>query len=59
MRVPRFAELVGAVLALIALAVVAYAAVIQDRPEALGAVIAIVAASNSYFLRAKIDAPKG
>lgn len=50
--------MVGAVLALIALSVVAYAAVIQDRAEALGAVVAIVAAANGYFLRAKVETPK-
>lgn len=58
MKMPRFAECVGAALALGALTVVAYAAIWQDKAEALGAVVAIVAASTSYFLRARVVAPK-
>lgn len=58
MRTPRFAEMVGAVLVVVALVAVAYAAIVQERAEALGAIVAIVAAGNSYFLRAKVSEPK-
>lgn len=58
MQLPRFAEAVGAGMAAVALGVAAYAAVAQDKAEALGAIIAIVAAANGYFLRARVKNPK-
>ena len=54
----KFGEAVGAALALVAVAVVAYAAVVQGSEMALGAVVAVVVGANSFFLRARVQAPK-
>lgn len=54
----RFSEAVGATLAIIAVAVLAYASVVSGKAEALGALVAISAAATGYFLRSKVEAPK-
>jgi hypothetical protein len=57
---PTFAELIGALLGLASLAVVAYLAVSSTgdvRSLAVGALVAVVAAANGFFLRAKVVPP--
>lgn len=54
---PKFHEFIGALLALLAVGAVIYAAIYQNNGEAQGALVAIVVAANSYFLRAKVLSP--
>ena len=56
---PKFHEFIGALLALVAVGAVVYAAIYQNNGEAQGALVAIVVAANSYFLRAKLQPPNG
>jgi len=53
----RFAEAVAASTFLLATVVLAYIAVVLRDATATGALIAIVAAGNSFFLRAKVQPP--
>ena len=51
---PKFAEAVGAAGFLVAVLVLAGYAVIFQSDVALGALIAVVAAGNGFFLRGKV-----
>ena len=55
MKPPSFGEAVGALLALIATGVIAWAVIGQQNAIALGALIAVIAAANGFFLRAKVQ----
>jgi hypothetical protein len=55
MRAPRFGEAVGAVGFAAALAVVSYAALMFKDEQALGALIAALAAGVGYFLRGRVE----
>ena len=55
---PRFNDLVGAGLALLAVLVLAYVALVQRDQVAVGAMVGISSAGVAFFLRGKIEAPK-
>lgn len=56
---PKFHEAVGSLIALAAVGVVAYIAIVQNNAQAQGALVAVVAAAQGYFLRAKVLPPNG
>ena len=53
-----FGELIGGLLAFMAASGVLYASIIQNNEAAMTALVGLVVAASSYFLRAKIDPPK-
>ena len=57
MRWPKFQDAIGSILCLGALGVVAYAAAWQNNEQALGALIAVVAAGVGYYLRGRMSNP--
>lgn len=54
---PTFAEVVGALMALASLGVAAYAAVVLQSEQALGAILALLSIATGYFLRGKLQRP--
>jgi len=54
---PTFAEVVGALMALVALGVSSYAAVMQHNEQAIGAILALLATAAGFFLRGKLQRP--
>jgi hypothetical protein len=54
---PRFGEMVGAAIGMAAMLAVIYAAILQQSEQALGALMAVVAAAVGYFLRGRVERP--
>jgi hypothetical protein len=57
MRLVTLTEALGSVLAVLAMVTVCYAALALHNDTALGAVIGVLSAATSFFLRAKVLAP--
>ena len=57
MRWPKFEHVIASLLALGSLGSVTYAAVWQANEQALGALIAVVAAAVGYYLRGRVEMP--
>ena len=55
----KFNELVGAAMGLVAVAVVAYASVVQYNESAMTALVGLLGTAAGYFLRAKLNPPRG
>jgi thiol:disulfide interchange protein len=52
---PSFNDIVGAILGLVALAVVAYLAAVLKSEQAAGAVIALLAAAAGWLYRGRVE----
>ena len=54
---PTFGDIVGAIMALAALGIVGYAAVMLRSEQALGAIMTLLAAAAGYWYRGKVQRP--
>jgi hypothetical protein len=54
----RLRDVTASVMTLGALAVISYAAIIQNDATAKGALISILAAATGWFLRGRVETPK-
>ena len=57
MNAPVWSDLIGGILALGALLVLAYVAVVLGSEQAQGALTAVLSAATGYYLRGKIEKP--
>ena len=53
-----FGELVGAILAGVAILVVGYSSIVQSNEGAMTAMVGVVGTAGGYFLRAKLQSPQ-